>query len=368
MSNQVTQVKKENTVAFNLYYVVTLGLVSLMLWLFGVSAFNAAVAGAAPLFVFAASMFCLCLWAFGGHYISIPMTIYLNQKYRQKRYSELEVAHAKALKLLRKLPFRKTLDLPILTSNLALLRLCQGNYENAESLFRDAVTFISKETVVKDSFSAAILINNLGCACMRLGNYVEAEVHANRALEILALPKNKNYRLVASLPYSLIGAVHTKLEEYDTALENFKEAFRIYENEKAPAGTIMTSFTQGRTQVRLWTAYVHAKLGKLEESENDCDLAFTLIQQDATAINTLTIEILYMLANEYMNAKLYERAERVLGLAYSQCVESPFHPDAKLVLNYYEKLLLLTDRQSEVADMRAWLRPVDSPIYLLTKA
>jgi tetratricopeptide (TPR) repeat protein len=367
VTNQVTQVKKDNPAGFYLYYVVTLGLVSTILYLFGLAAVNSFLVGHVAC-IFYAAMFALSLWAFGGHYISIPMTIYLNQKYKQKRYSELEVAHAKALKLVRSLPFRKTWDLPILTSNLALLRLCQGNYENARNLFGEAVTFIAKESMVKDTYSAAILINNLGCAEMRLGNYVQAEVHANRALEILALPKNKQYRLIAALPYALIGAVHAKLEEYDTSLEHFDEAAKIYQNEKPPAGTITTSFMQGRTQMLLWTAYVHAKLGEMDESENDCDLAFSLIQQDSTAINTLTIEILYSLANEYMNAKHYERAERLLGLAYSQCVESPFHPDAKLVLNYYEKLLLLTDRQSEVADMRAWLRPIDSPIYLLTKA
>jgi hypothetical protein len=60
-----------------------------------------------------------------------------------------------------------------------------------------------------------------------------------------------------------------------------------------------------------------------------------------------------------MNQKLFDYAERLLNLGYTISQDTPFHPDAKQLLNYFEKLLLLTDRQSEVGDMRSWLRPVN---------
>jgi hypothetical protein len=62
------------------------------------------------------------------------------------------------------------------------------------------------------------------------------------------------------------------------------------------------------------------------------------------------------LANEYMNLKMFGRAEHLMNIAYAIGHNHPFHPDAKQVLNYFEKLLLLTGRADEVADMRAWLR------------
>ena len=65
------------------------------------------------------------------------------------------------------------------------------------------------------------------------------------------------------------------------------------------------------------------------------------------------------LANEYMNSKMFGEAESLLELAYSAAQGQPFHPDAKQLLNYYEKLLLLTGRQAEVSDMRSWVRTVE---------
>lgn len=354
--NQLTVAKQQSNFLFDLYYVFVLAVVTGVIATFGVMA-SFALSAAPVYFPIFLILLGVALWTFGGAYVSIPMTIYLNKKYRDKRYSELDIAHARALKLLSKLPCRKTLDVPIMMSNLGLMRLCQGHYENAEDLFRQAYSYIKKDRYLRDSFAAAILLNNLACACLRRGNLVEAELHANEALEILSKPKSKQYKIMTALPHAVIGNVHARLSEYDTSVEHLTEAIEIYQNYKAPAGTIGASLLQGKTHTSFWLAYDFAKMGKWPESEKHLQSALTLIDEDSSAINALTIEIMYMLANEYMNVQKFDRAERLLDLAYGLCVETPFHPDAKNVLNYYEKLLLITDRQAEVADLRAWLRP-----------
>ncbi len=361
MGNQVRVVPKQRgAVQFNLYYASILFVLTSIMAVFGTAAYLSLVNAEIFLFVFSSIMLGWCVWAFGCAYIGIPMTMYLNQKYAQKRYRELDVAHSRALKLLTQLPFRKTLDVPVMMSNLALMRLCQGNYESAEDLFRQAHTYLSKDKYLKDSFAAAILLNNLGCACMRIGNLVEAELNAQRALEILELPKNKSQKVVTALPYSVIGTVHAKLGELDTAEENLTKALEVYSREIVPAGTITTSLTQGKMQTFLWLSFVYVKQGSIARAETHCDTALSIIADDPMVMNTLTIEVLNILANEFINAKQFDRGERLLELAYSLCAESPYHPDARQTLNYFEKLLLLTDRQSEVPDMRGWLRPMEA--------
>lgn len=358
MSNQVVLAKRQQTIKFNVFYATILLLMTTMMGIFATSAWLAIINGDVFIASFSLTMLFCSIWSFGACFISIPMTMYLNKKYAEKRYSELDVAHSRALKLLTQLPLRKTMDIPVMMSNLALMRLCQGNYESAEELFRKANGYVSKDKRLKDSYASAILLNNLGCACLRRGNLVEAELHGNRALELLELPKNKNWKLLMALPHAVIGSVHTRLGELDTAEEHFLKALEIYNTQKPPAGTIVTSLAQGRTLIHLWLSLVTVKQGKIGEANTYCDNATKLIDDDPSSINTLSIEVLYTLANEFMNVKDVERAERLLEIAYGLTADSPYHPDAKPLLNYYEKLLLLTDRQAEVPDMRSWLRHV----------
>lgn len=359
MSNKLVVAKRAESVKFNAYYATVLIMLTLVMGILASSGAVLISKGEFFLGTLWLVLFATSVWSLGASYISIPMTMYLNKKYAEKRYSELDIAHSRAIKLLTQLPLRKTFDIPVMMSNLALMRLCQGNYESAEELFRKAYEYISQDKRLRQTYAAAVLLNNLGCACMRRGNLVEAEVHATNAIELLESPKNKMWKVLRALPNTLIGVVHAKLAEFDTAEEHLNKALEIYTTEKAPAGTITTSLAQGRTQIELWLSYTYIKQGKGDEAKRHCDTGLALFDNDPASVNTLTIEVLYMLANEFMNVKDFERAEKLLEIAYGICLESPFHPDAKPLLNYFEKLLLLTDRQSEVADMRAWLRHVD---------
>jgi tetratricopeptide (TPR) repeat protein len=370
MTNRVVLAspKEQQRFRFNLFYMGLLALMSTVLFLFGSSAFLALSCGQWFYFGCSVALLTYSLWAMGASFVSIPIVMHLNSKYSEKKYGEIDLAHSRALKLVMQLPCRKSADVPVLMSNLALMRLCQGDYESAESLFRQAVEYMEKEKRLNSTFAAAILMNNLGFACNRRGNLAEAEICADRAIQIFELSKNKAWRIGLSLPYSLKGVIHAKFGEYDTAEQNLREAYRVYNTERMPAGSVETSFQQGKNQLLLWLAYVLLKTEKREEAELMCDQGVKSIASDTSGANTLTLEILLMLANEFMNLRDFARAEQLLEIAYSIGAESPFHPDAKLTLSYFEKLLLLTDRQSEVADMRNWLRHVDHHLLLAQKS
>src|SRR4029077_19988397 len=49
------------------------------------------------------------LWSYGALYVSIPLTLYFSGKYRRDRnYAAIDMAHRRALKVLMKLPVRRT--------------------------------------------------------------------------------------------------------------------------------------------------------------------------------------------------------------------------------------------------------------------
>lgn len=370
MTNQVVLAsqREQQRLRFNMFYVGLLLIMSTVLFLFGSSAFLALSCGQWFYFGCSLALLTYSLWAMGSSFVSIPLVMHLNSRYADKKYGEIDVAHSKALRLVLQLPCRKSTDVPVLMSNLALMRLCQGNYESAEELFREAVEYIGKDKRLNSTFAAAILINNLGCACYRRGNLAEAEICADRAISIFELSKNKSWRIGLSLPHLLKGVIHAKFGEYDTAEQNLRDAHKVFNTERMPAGSVETSFQQSKNQLLLWMSYVLLKREKRDEAELMCDQAVKLMASDTTGANTLTLEALLLLGNEFMNLRDFARAEQLLEIAYSIGAESPYHPDAKQTLSYFEKLLLLTDREAEVADMRNWLRHVDHNLLLANKS
>ncbi len=301
------------------------------------------------------------LWYFGSLYISLPLALYFHEKYRAERnYAQLDLVHRRALKVLSKLPVRRTRAVAISTSNLGLLRLCQGYYESAETIFAQAAEYVKKDRALSKSVTAVIVLNNLAIAKTRAKNYFEADEVAHQALAIAELPKiKKRFPIFSCAPHAALAAIHMRLNELDAALAEYTLAMEICENSPIPKGYPTGPFDQFRTHIYLGLAIITIKLGNRSDSVEWYKRFTETIDSDHTVFNTLSLENMSILANEYMNQKLFDYAERLLNLGYTISQDTPFHPDAKQLLNYFEKLLLLTDRQSEVGDMRSWLRPVN---------
>jgi tetratricopeptide (TPR) repeat protein len=250
----------------------------------------------------------------------------------------------------------------ITASNLGLLQLCLGEYENAESSFDQSAGFVKKTRWLKRSFRAIVIYNNLAISQMRLNNYFDAEATARQALEIAESPRAQRwYRLFAAAPLTVLGAIHLRLGELESAVEEFQRALQICESSPTPRRfpNAKNQFAQCQLSIFLGLAIATIRLGKDDESQQWCTRALSVMAANRSLVSTLTLENLTMLANEFMNKKLFSEAECLLDFAYMIGRNHPFHPDAKQLLNYYEKLLLLTDRQSDVNDMRSWVRHVE---------
>jgi tetratricopeptide (TPR) repeat protein len=350
-------------IAFGYLVLTYISMIYAMLLLAGTAGL---IAGEPAVAVVCAVMFGLCVWSVGSLYITIPLSMYLSSNYRNSnKYARIDVVHQRALKLLQKLPLRRRLDIATTLSNLGLLRLCQGYYESAESLFTQSAQYLEENKRFAVSVSSVVAYNNLAIACIRLGKIIEAELHAEKALQLAESPKvAKRFKLVAAPPMAALASARLRLGELDSALEYFERARQVYENTPIPAGVLIDTIDQARAACYIGLATTTIRLGRQKESEQWCEKLFAAVKADAACVNTLSIEPLNLLANDYMNAKLFRRAEDLLELAYSIARDHPFHPDARQTLNYYEKLFLLTDRQSEVSDMRSWLRQVESKLLV----
>jgi tetratricopeptide (TPR) repeat protein len=314
--------------------------------------------------LFLASIFGVCsllyLWATGSCYVTLPVSAYFQLKYRSDpNYLALERLHRQAARLLRALPFRKTRHLETTLSNLGVLRLCQGDYEGAEKLFAESINSLEKSRLRNKSTSMIILYSNLGVTYLRQGKYVEAELQAAKALEIAESPGiAKRYPIMQAPPLAVHAAARLHLGETESAVDCYKQALTLYESSALPPYHSAIAYKQGLAFCNLGLALATIKLGQQQESLQALDKAWKMAVDDPGIMSTLALNTLNLLANEYINNKLFDQAEELLQLAYSVGFAHPFHPESKKVLSYYEKLLLLTDRQSEVHDMRQWLRPV----------
>ena len=333
--------------------------VILMYWL--ALAFGAGLSGDFIFALFLAMAALALVWTCGASYISVPLYIYFHRHYySQGNYARLDRVHRIALKLLLRLPVRRSLSAAVIMSNLGLLRLCQGEYESAASLFSAAIKLLEKNRRLSRSYPAVILYNNLAVAQARLQKYFEAESTAEKSLEIAeSAALQKKYRIFAGPPLAALAYVRLLLGELESAVELYKRALDVIESAPVPPGMQKITFEQAKLFVFLGLALSTARQGNLSESRRWYERAYLIINANHYLVNILALDKLNALANEYMNSKMFGEAESLLELAYSAAQGQPFHPDAKQLLNYYEKLLLLTGRQAEVSDMRSWVRTVE---------
>lgn len=373
--------KKTNDLArITLFTVMVFLVYAPILFLFFWMALSSLLAGDLIAGVALAVGFLFFLWSTGGLFVGLGLNLYFHSKYRSERanFAQMDLVHRKALKALKKMPFSRHISVAVSISNLGILRLCQGDYEGAASLFSDASDYLDQFRKHRKLTAGGlrllwmdiILQNNLASAYIRSGKLIEAELIASRSLETAQEASfQKKYKMLEAAPLSVIGAVHTRLALSDSAadarlalsesaLEHFKKALEIFENEPVPKPFNAGTFQQAKYHCCIGAAIVSIRLERKAESLAWYEKSVQLARRDLSQLNVLALEGLYILANEYMNNKIFDIAEELLDLAYKIAHDHPFHPDSKQVLNYYEKLLLLTNRQSEVQDMRSWLRPL----------
>jgi tetratricopeptide (TPR) repeat protein len=185
---------------------------------------------------------------------------------------------------------------------LAFACFYNGNLEDADKYCSDVIN-----TEDGDTAQRAFALGLQARTYLMLGN-TRSALGLLATARTLELPPQSNYSKAASLVLPLISALARAMDsDLDGALKDY------------------ASFT--------------AKL------DSDPDL-----------LEYATPQILCLLSNEFMKHQRFEQAEDCLSYAYLKGQADSSLPSSKETLNYYEKLLLLTDRQSEVEHTRLWLR------------
>jgi hypothetical protein len=75
-------------------------------------------------------------------------------------------------------------------------------------------------------------------------------------------------------------------------------------------------------------------------------------------ITLLSLDVLTNLSDTLIEHNHLQSAEKLLDYSYAIASRHPDHCDGVKVLDSYTKLLTLTNRESEIADMKRWIRPV----------
>jgi tetratricopeptide (TPR) repeat protein len=308
---------------------------------------------------FVAGIVLLCFRSTGALFVSLPLYIYFWMNYSKpaQNFSAMDLMHRRALRILRKLPVKKSLSLITIISNLALLRMCQAQYESAGELFSEAVALIEKNKKLSSSAAAVVVYSNLAAVLVRMGKYVQAEGYANKAIDIAQSPLGqKRFAIFVGPPLGIMGMVHYRFGELPAARDFLLRAIEAYSSSPIPRGYSKGSFDQSKFFSMLTLALVSLKLGDFAESRKYCDEVLHLAMYHDSPVNPLALGTMNELAGEYITSGDHERAEKLLDIAYAVGRAHPFHPDAQKTLDCLANLLEITGRKNEIADMRSWLR------------
>jgi tetratricopeptide (TPR) repeat protein len=195
--------------------------------------------------------------------------MYLSLQYSKGNYARVDAAYSRSIRLVNMMPLRRSWAMSTMLSNLALMRLCQGYYDSAESLFAQAVDYVRKDKRLSHHYFAAILLNNLAVACLRQDKFIEAELLATEAMEIMDLKKNRSPKL--NVIRALINGAHgvARLEhgELDDAERYLKKACQLHESEELMGSLGATTRTQAHVMCYFGLALVFARQKRLDDSE-----------------------------------------------------------------------------------------------------
>jgi tetratricopeptide (TPR) repeat protein len=316
-------------------------------------------AGEYPVAVCVAAVILFGLRSSGALFVSLPLYIYFWMNYSKptQNFSAMDLTHRRALNLLKKLPVKKSTSMVTILSNLALLRMCQGQYESAAQLFSEAVVLVEKSKRLSSSAAAVVVYSNLAAVLVRLKRYVEAETYASKAVEIAQSPTGqKRFAMFVGPPLGVLGAVHYHFGELQASRDFYLRAMEAYDSLPAALGYSKATFDHSRLFAMLSLALVSQKLGDAAESRKYCDQVLHVAMYHESQGNPLALQTMNDLADEYIASAELERAEKLLDISYSIGRTNPFHPDAQKTLDCYAQLLETTGRKSEIADMRSWLR------------
>ncbi len=308
--------------------------------------------------------FILC-GAATAHLIFSVLLLLIELNWDAKNYARLDLIISRSINLLSNSIFVGKAEIAALKVYLGAMRLQKGDFENAATIFSQAITALRQSAAnaqpdQRKMFdpSIAVALNYLAIALLRQNNIQDSESKVKESLEVLESSGQRNLEFYTAFPVATCGLIHLSKDELTLAEQMFLRSKVICETAKSPASASESTIRKLKATLYLGLAQVYVRTGKVDESLYYFHQMSEVVEQNLLHMNTGNLSILYALSNEYMNAGLLIEAEDAVAIAYRVASNNPFHPHSARCLDYFEKLLRLTGRDKEIADMRSWLRPL----------
>ena len=302
------------------------------------------------------------LWYFGGGVIETALCCYLAAQIGRGNFGKIERAFARALPVWKKSPLRKYDGYIRTLTNQALMRMLLGDYDKAEMLMKESLQLLDRHKRLQKTDLAAILTNNLASLLLRKGELEQGEAYATRSLAIYQNGKGRSPN-ASAFPKANLGWIRLQQNRLDEAEQYLTEALKSSEPGKLPMTILPLSGQYTRMNCLFNLAITLYKLGKTSEAAAICEDLQKTLDEDRSSVTVTALQSLSRLAHVLIERQDFERAEKLLEHSYYLAGRFPDHPDAMGVLQAYSELLALTDRQSEIKDLKSWVRPVllDAP-------
>jgi tetratricopeptide (TPR) repeat protein len=340
----------------------TVAYVLIFLSLMLVNGANCFLSGHTEMAILSAALFIALLWSWTPALVACGLRFHFWKHLHDRQYYKIDMAYWRVSNLLKRIG--RPLYIDVITSDLALMRLTQGYYDSAESLFQEALkaaqfTPARRADRRNQEERLALFKGNLANAFVRNHKPIDAEVLCEEALEQFGKLKSAPVKAVyTGCTHNTLACIKLDFGELDKAQEHLKIASDCWEalGKKEPLPKILLDGY--RVATWLLTAMVYIKRDDWANAEIFCAKAKAVLGQEDLAFPSLLIKHINNLANEYLAKGLYKDAEDLIEISYQFASELPFHPDSVLTVQSYEKLLTLINRESEIADMRSYLKPI----------
>lgn len=308
-----------------------------------------------PYFVFLSA----CMYFFAPTFIYSCVMLALQRDILRRDYEAVDRVYCKTIKLMDSLRLVQGGVYTFFLAEIGRMRLLEGHFESAETYFERALASIHKAGRVPQ-ISKAILHFNLGGTLRRLGRTDETAEHYEKGMAFL---KSNDSKTLAFLAFANLSIAALKIDQGDL---DGAEKCLVKSKDILDKTNVHRAFpTVQKLQAEL-TCLSSLTLVLLRKQDNDAarvigDKFLTLATTNIGEVTSMDLRVLHQIADELLDSGDNVRAEKFLEVAYLVARDSPFHPDSVKMLDCFERLLLITNRKDEVADMRQWLLPIDSP-------
>jgi tetratricopeptide (TPR) repeat protein len=309
---------------------------------------------------------CFMTWSLGGMVIESLLALQLMKFLHSRNYAAMEMVYARTAARWRALPLRKGGRFGLICSNMGLMQILQGKYDDAEPNLREAIKLIETDRRLRNHYVLSVPMLNLAGVFAAREQYEEAEELAKKSLAIAEKGRSKNISM-AAFPLGLLGRIYLKQKRLDEAETCLTQAQNLLLHANAPFLLLRESIETGKVSCLLGLAILRGEQNRARDCvELSISLSDTLAQNNQS-LTVNEVEGIAELAAFLITYNEQKLAEHLIEHAYSVASHQSDHPDTPLLQTVYSDMLSATGRAHEIPDMRRWVRPVLMDIPLISK-